>query len=96
MPPRSAVKVADGDRYRAIREELSVTQQAAAFHADIDSSKLCRFELGVAYLSAHQRQRLDRFLCAEAAKRHKQLTKVVASLGVQMAQTGRAGGRSLN
>jgi hypothetical protein len=79
MPPRSAVRIADGDRYRAIREELSVTQQAAAFHADIDSSKLCRFELGIAYLSADQRTRLDKYLQVEAAKRHKQLSKVVAS-----------------
>jgi hypothetical protein len=81
MPPLAVVKIADGDRFRAIREGLNVRQQAAAFHIGVDVSRLCRFEKRLGYLTIEQRSRLEAYLQAEAAKRHKQLTKVVASLG---------------
>lgn len=85
MPPRTAVNdvVGDGEMLRALRENLRVTATEAAFHCDIDSGKLSKFENSLGRISSAQRERLVRYLHAEAVRRHRALGKLVASLPSQ-------------
>ena len=85
----AVVEIADGPRYQALRDELRVKLSEASSHADIDCGKLCKFEHGLAYLTAAQRQRLDAFLRAEAVRHHKLLSRLVQTWPSSQS-TGRA------
>lgn len=86
MRPRSvavdnAAKSDDGEKVRELREDLFITQGELAFHSQVDSGRLSKFEHGIGYLSGEQRKRVEGYLRAEAVRRHQRLGKLVAAWG---------------
>ena len=81
-------KTTDGHKLRELRVELAVTLSETAFHTDIDSARLSRFEHGIGYLSDEQRDRLEKFLRQEILERSARLEKVAAVWSVPHTSPG--------